>query len=55
MFAQLPHILNSLGPGICGFDFKCVNFKHNMGIDIRGIQININLEWMPEDLLDGND
>ena len=24
--------VNSLYPGKCGCDFKCVNFKHNMGI-----------------------
>ena len=30
-------------------------FKPNLGIysDILSIQININLEWMPEDLVDG--
>ena len=28
-------------------DFKCVNFKHNLGIEILSIQVNITLEWMP--------
>ena len=31
---------------------KNVNFKHNLGIDILSIQVNITLEWMPEDLID---
>ena len=33
--------------------FKYANFKHNLGIDIFNIQENITLEWMPEDLVDG--
>ena len=28
-------------------------FKHNLGIDILSIQVNINLEQMPDDLTDG--
>ena len=30
-------LFNSLSPGRCGCDFKCVNFKHNLGIDILSI------------------
>ena len=32
----------------------CVNFKHNFGIDVFSIQINITMEWVPEDIVDGN-
>ena len=31
--------VNSLSPGIRGRDFKHVNFKHNLGIDILSIQV----------------
>ena len=31
---------------------KCVNFKHDLVIDILSIQVNITLESMPEDLVD---
>ena len=34
-------------------DFKCVNFKCCLGIDILSIQVVIILEWMPYDLVDG--
>ena len=40
-------------PERCDCDFKCVNFKYNLGIDKSSIQANITLEWMPEDLADG--
>ena len=33
--------------------FKCVNFKHSFGIGIVHIQVNITLEWTPEDPIDG--
>ena len=39
--------------GRCGYDFESVNFKYDLGIDILSIQINITLEWMPEDHIDG--
>ena len=41
--------LNSLSPGKCGCDSKCVNSKHNLGTDILSIQV----ARMPEDLVDG--
>ena len=34
-------------------DFKCVNFKHKLEIDIFIIQVNVSLELMPEDHIDG--
>ena len=38
----------------CDCDFKSVNSKHNLGIDILTIEIYIyTLEWMAEDLVDG--
>ena len=40
LFDQL---FNSLSPGRYGCDFKYVNFKHILGIDI---QVNITLEWI---------
>ena len=36
--------INSLSHDSCGCDFKCVNFKRNMGIDILSIQVNITLD-----------
>ena len=36
--------VNSLSPGWCGCDFKCVNFKSIMGIDFLSIQVN--MEWI---------
>ena len=30
------------------------HIKHNLGIDILNIQVNITLEWMPEDVVDGS-
>ena len=36
-----------------GYDFKCVNFKHSLGVTILNIQTNITLGWMPVDLFDG--
>ena len=55
----MPHylsdsLINALFPGWCGYDLKCVNLKHNMGIDIISIKENITMEWMPRDLIDGN-
>ena len=41
-----------MSPVRCGCDFKYVNFKHNLGIGILGILIDITLEKMPEDLTD---
>ena len=46
--------VDSLSPGRYGCEFWWVNFEHNFGIDILSIQINITLEWMPEDLIDGS-
>ena len=40
-------------PGGCGFEFRCVNLKHNMGVDILSILEMITLEWMPENPDDG--
>ena len=31
--------------------YSCANSKHNMGIHILRVQINLTLEWMPEDLV----
>ena len=31
--------INSLSPGKCGCDFKCVNFEHNMTIEILSIHV----------------
>ena len=50
LFLRLPG--NSLSLGRCGRDSSCVNFKHNLQIDILCIQINITLEWMPDDFFD---
>ena len=49
----LTHCLQGTAPGRWGWDFKCVNLKHNMEIDIFSIQINIIVEWKPEDPVDG--
>ena len=38
---QMKCSLDSMFPGRCGYDFKCVNFKHSLGIDILCIQANI--------------
>ena len=32
----------------------CENFKHNLGIDILSIQVNITFEWITEDPTAGN-
>ena len=45
-------LIISLSPGRCGCHLKSVNFKHNLGNDISSIQVNITLEWMPEDFFD---
>ena len=45
--------INSLSPEKCGCDFKCVNYKHNLGIDILSIEINITLKWKTKDLVEG--
>ena len=34
-------------------DSNCVNFKHNLKIDIWSILVNITQERMPKDLVDG--
>ena len=36
--------------GKCGCEFKCVNFKHNIRIEIWCIQVKITVEWMPGNL-----
>ena len=47
--------VNSLSLGRCGCDFnKSGNFKHNLGVVILSIQMNITLEWMTEDLIYSN-
>ena len=46
------NMLKSLFLERCGCDFKWVNFKHNLGIGILSISINITLEWIPENLVD---
>ena len=45
-------IVNSLSNGRLGGDFNYVYFKHNVGIDILIIQVDIALERMPEFLID---
>ena len=44
---------NSLSPGKCGCDFKCVDFHCNLGTGMLSIQINFTLRWMPEDHTNG--
>ena len=39
-------ILNSLSPGRCGCDLKCLNFKHNLSINIQ-VTITLEQEHMP--------
>ena len=39
-------LLNTLSCGRCDCKLKCVNFKHNLGIDILSVQIKVTLEWM---------
>ena len=51
MYHMYYHV-NSSFPGRCGCNFKCINFKHKLGIDILSIQVNFTLEWLPEDLVD---
>ena len=38
----------------CRLDFKCVNFKHNLGDDILSIQLKClwNIELNPYDIFD---
>ena len=50
---EYDELFYSLFPGKNGCDFKYVNFKHNLKIDILSTQVNINLESMQEDLADG--
>ena len=45
--------IDSLSPRICGCHFKCVNFKHNLGVDILSVQVKSIMEWGTEDLADG--
>ena len=53
-FSSLPgyNMLYSLAPGRCGCDFKYIIFKHNLGINILSIQVDITVEWMPDDRID---
>ena len=37
-------LFNSLAPEGCRYDFKCVNFKHKLEIDILSIQVKYTLE-----------
>ena len=54
MFLELINqSLTDCPPGKCDCDFKWVNLKHSLGIDVLSIPVNITLEWMPEDLIDG--
>ena len=46
--------INSLTPERCGNAFKCINFNHNIEIDIFSIQVDIALEWIPKDIVDDN-
>ena len=45
---QYPDI-NSLHPGGCGFDFKCVILQHIAVIIFTGISSAIALRWMVKD------
>ena len=38
-------------PGKCG-GFKCLTFKHSLGVDILTIQVSIAFEWIPDDFVD---
>ena len=49
IFPFIRKLLTHCHPGDVIY-FEC---KHNVGIDIMNIQLNIILEWMPEDLADG--
>ena len=53
MFLECSWIFNSFSPGRRECDIKSVNIKHNLRFDILGILIDITLEWMPGDLIDG--
>ena len=45
--------INSLFSERCDCDLKCVNLRHNMGVDILSIKVNISQEWMSEDHVGG--
>ena len=47
------HCVISLSLRSCGSDFKYMNFKNSLGIDILSTQVNITLEWMPGDIVIG--
>ena len=42
----------SFSPNRCACDSKCINLRHNIGTDYLITQVNITLEWMPEDITD---
>ena len=42
--------LNSLSPGRCVCDLKCLNFIPNLGIDVLTVQGNSTMRWMAVDL-----
>ena len=45
--------MNSLYLERRGCEFKYVHLKHNLGTEVLSIQVNINLESIPEKLVDG--
>ena len=47
------NVVDSLSSEKCECDSKCVNFKHNLGIDILSVEINITQEWMLQYLIYG--
>ena len=51
-YQPMREYVNSLSPVKCGYDLECVNYEHNLGIYILSNQVNITLEWMPEDVVD---
>ena len=41
-------IINSLAPGRCGHNFRCLIFKPILGIDILSTCRQIDLSWIPQ-------
>ena len=46
-------LLNLFNHSMCRRCFNCLNFKDSFGIDIMSIPVNIAMEWMPSNLVDG--
>ena len=44
--------MNSLATGRRGYNFKCIDFEHNLWIGILDIQVNIVVARVAEDLVD---